>query len=119
MITVYKELSEKGKLSALKCIVKNNNRKTIEEVNLTDLLDLIDDYKTLIELLKQSKCEVISSQEAAALELYEVGDYGDDEKYITMTEAEFNYCVRYNVAPTKIYELRKVYESLKKYEVTL
>lgn len=120
MLITNRRLDEKGKLCALECTIKNENRHTIEKFDATDILELVDnDYNSIINLLAQSNCHLITSQEASALDLYKVNNYGDHGKVITLTEAELNFCLGRGVNYDELLKIRATHEKIKDYEVRL
>lgn len=116
MIITRKSYDGDGKLTILTYVIKNHNRKTIETFNATPLLEAVGyDQNTVIELLKQNNCEVLTPVEGRALDLYRE----EPGQSVQITESEFNYAVAHGLKFNEVLKMRHDIDLLKDYEVKL
>lgn len=116
MIITRRSYDDDNKLTLFTCVIKNHNRRTIEDFNASELLPLVDhDHKAIIELLKQSGCEVLTPEEGRALDLYRK----PQGETFELTPEEFDFCVKQGLTFAQLLELRKIWSQINAYEVKL
>lgn len=114
MQRIYKQYDAKGKLIAYKMWCRNDNRKTIENVDVLAFAENGLNEGQIIELLRQNRVHLLTRQETTALALQ-----NDSTERFTVTRQEYEYAVRNGISYSELLKLRETIEFLKQFKVRI
>lgn len=114
MQRIYKQYDAKGKLIAYKMWCRNDNRKTIENVDVLAFAEIGLNEEQIVELLRQNRIHLLTRQETTALALQD-----DSTERFTVTRQEYEYAVRNGISYDELLKLRETIEFLKQFKVRI
>lgn len=114
MQRIYKQYDAKGKLIVYKMWCRNDNRKTIENVDVLAFAENGLNEGQIIELLRQNRVHLLTRQETTALALQ-----NDSTEQITLTKQEYEYAVKSSISYRELLKLRETIEFLKQFKVKI
>lgn len=110
--TIYKQLDVKGNIIAFKLLCRNDNRKTIETVDVLPLAEAGLNDEQIIDVLSKNNVYKITPRELQALQLRD-----DNPQMIQLSRKEYDFAVSHGLTFSQIQELRKLCETLQGYKI--
>lgn len=114
MTTIYKQYDLRNKLIAYKMWCRNDNRKTIEQVDVLVFAENGLNEEQIIELLHKNRVHLLTNREKMALQLRD-----DSSEQVTLTKREYEYAVKNGLTYNELLDLRKTIELLKQFKVKI
>ena len=110
--SVYRQYDEKGHCINYKIRCKNNNRKTIEWVDILPFLEQGLSEDEALKLLAENKVHKLTQMDLIALELLE-----DNSDSISLTKKEYEYALKECLTYEEIVNLRAKRDNFKNYTI--
>ena len=114
MTTIYKQYDHHNKLIAYKMWCRNDNRKTIEQIDVLVFAENGLNEEQIIELLRKNRVHLLTNREKMALQLRD-----DSSEQVTLTKREYEYAVKNGFTYDELLNLRKTIELLKQFKVKI
>lgn len=114
MTTIYKQYDRHNNLTTYKMWCRNDNRKTIEQVDVLAFAENGLNEEQIIELLRKNHIHLLTNREKLALNLV-----NDGSEQVTLTKQEYEYAVKNGLSYEILCELRKTVELLKQFKVKI
>lgn len=110
--TTYKQLDSHDNLVKYTIICRNDNRKTIETVDVLPLAEAGLNDEQIIDVLSKNNVYKITPRELQALQLRD-----DNPQMIQLSRKEYDFAVSHGLTFSQIQELRKLCETLQDYKI--
>lgn len=110
--SVYRQYDEKGRLITYKIRCKNNNRKTIEWVDVGPFIEQGLSEDEVLKLLRENKVHKLTQMDLIALELL-----NDESESISLTRKEYEYALKNALSYEEVVNLRHKRDNLRSYTI--
>ena len=110
--SVYKQYDEKDHCVNYKIRCKNNNRKTIEWVDILPFLKQGLSEDEVLKLLAENKVHKLTQMDLIALELL-----NDESESISLTRKEYEYALKEALSYEEVVNLRHKRDNLRSYTI--
>lgn len=114
MTTIYKQYDCHNKLIAYKMWCRNDNRKTIEQVDVLAFAENGLNEEQIVELLRKNRVYLLTSREKLALQLCD-----DNSEQVTLTKREYEYAIKNGLSYEQLCDLRETIALLKQFKVKI
>lgn len=114
MTIIYKQYDHHNKLIAYKMWCRNDNRKTIEQVDVLAFAENGLNEEQIVELLRKNRVHLLTSREKLALNLI-----NDSSEQIALSKQEYEYAVKNGLSYEQLCDLRETIALLKQFKVKI
>lgn len=114
MTIIYKQYDLHNKLIAYKMWCRNDNRKTIEQVDVLAFAESGLNEEQIVELLRKNRVHLLTNREKLALQLRD-----DSSEQIILSKQEYEYAVKNGLSYEQLCDLRETIALLKQFKVKI
>lgn len=113
-MTIYKQFDKNGNIVIYKIWCRNDNRKSIEPVDVLPFAEAGLNEEQIIELLRKNRVHVLTSSERKAIDFM-----NDTSETITLTKNELEFAVKHGLNYDDLVKFRDTIRFIKQFKINV